>query len=161
MQKSLGSDTTLELGYLGEHGLHLQRSHLINNAPPGPGALQPRRPYPSGDFLHGTVSSAGVTVGVQHVHPVSTVNLLENTARSWYDGGYVNFRRRYSRALACWRIIRSSKNLSDAPDFRSPMFEAAIPQDNKNLAAEKGPACDVRHRVSVSAVYDICRPEAA
>jgi len=48
-----------------------------------------------------------------------------------------------------------AKNLSDAPDFRSPMFEAAIPQDNKNLAAEKGPACDIRHRLAVSAAYDI------
>jgi hypothetical protein len=35
------------------------------------------------------------------------------------------------------------------------MFEAAIPQDNRNLAAEKGPACDVRHRFTFSAVYDI------
>jgi len=32
VEKSLGSETTLELGYLGSHGVHLQRSHLINNA---------------------------------------------------------------------------------------------------------------------------------
>jgi hypothetical protein len=48
-----------------------------------------------------------------------------------------------------------SKSLSNAPDFRSPMFESAIPQDNNNLAAEKGPACDVRHRFALSAVYDL------
>jgi len=29
------------------------------------------------------------------------------------------------------------------------MFEAAIPQNNN-----KGPACDIRHRFVVSAVYD-------
>src|SRR5207245_2515382 len=46
-----------------------------------------------------------------------------------------------------------SKNLSDAPDFRSPMFEASIPQDNNYLAAEKGPGCDIRHRFALSAVY--------
>jgi len=34
------------------------------------------------------------------------------------------------------------------------MFEAAIPQNNNNLDAEKGPACDIRHRFVVSAVYD-------
>jgi hypothetical protein len=50
-----------------------------------------------------------------------------------------------------------AKNLSDAPDFRSPMFESAIPQDNNNLAAEKGPACDIRHRLAISAVYDLPR----
>ena len=53
VQKSLGQDTTLEIGYLGERGLHLQRSHLINNALPGPGAIQPRRPFPTATFLPG------------------------------------------------------------------------------------------------------------
>jgi hypothetical protein len=48
-----------------------------------------------------------------------------------------------------------AKNLTDAPDFRSPMFEAAIPQDNRNLRAEKGPACDIRHRFSLSGVYEL------
>ena len=48
-----------------------------------------------------------------------------------------------------------AKNLSDAPDFRSPMFEAAIPQNNNDLRSEKGPACDIRHRFSLSAVYDL------
>ena len=42
-----------------------------------------------------------------------------------------------------------AKNLSDAPDFRSPMFEAAIPQNNNDLRSEKGPACDIRHRFVV------------
>ena len=35
------------------------------------------------------------------------------------------------------------------------MFEASIPQDNSNIATEKGPGCDVRHRFAASAVYDI------
>ena len=154
VQKSLGRDTTLEVGYHGEHGLHLQRSHLINNAEPGPGALQPRRPYQVATFLPGTVFPAGVTVASTSI-PVSTVIVLENTARSWYNAGYVNLRRRYSRGLSLLANYTFSKNLSDAPDFRSPMFEAAIPQNNKDLAAEKGPACDIRHRLALSAVYDI------
>jgi hypothetical protein len=153
IQKSVGRDTTVEAGYHGEHGLHLQRAHLINNADPGPGALQPRRPYQVATFLPGTVFPAGLTVASSAM-PVSTVNLLENTARSWYDAGYVNLRRRYSRGLSLLANYTFAKNLSDAPDFRSPMFESAIPQDNKNLAAEKGPACDIRHRLAFSAVYD-------
>jgi hypothetical protein len=48
-----------------------------------------------------------------------------------------------------------SKNLTNAPDFRSPMDEAAIPQNNADLNAEKGPGCDVRHRFALSSVYDI------
>jgi hypothetical protein len=87
--------------------------------------------------------------------PVSTINVLENTAQSWYDAGYVNVRRRYAHGLTFLGNYTWSKNLSDAPDFRSPMFESAIPQNNNDLAAEKGPGCDVRHRFALSAVYDI------
>jgi hypothetical protein len=35
------------------------------------------------------------------------------------------------------------------------MFESSIPQNNNDLDAEKGPACDIRHRFSFSAVYEI------
>src|SRR5205085_509748 len=48
-----------------------------------------------------------------------------------------------------------AKSLGDAPDFRSPMFESAIPQNNGDLSLEKGPACDIRHRFALSAVYDL------
>src|SRR6266436_1271890 len=37
IQKSLGKDTSIEIGYLGSRGFHLQRAHLINNTLPGPG----------------------------------------------------------------------------------------------------------------------------
>jgi len=36
VQKSLGHDTTLEIGYQGERGYHLQQSYLINHASPAP-----------------------------------------------------------------------------------------------------------------------------
>ena len=62
VQKALGKDTTVEIGYHGEHGLHLQRSHLINNASPGPGTIQPRRPYQRATFMDGTVIPSGVAV---------------------------------------------------------------------------------------------------
>jgi hypothetical protein len=64
-------------------------------------------------------------------------------------------RRRSSRGLTFLANYTWSKNLSDAPDFRSPMFESSIPQNNSDLEAEKGPSCDVRHRFALSAVYSI------
>jgi len=87
--------------------------------------------------------------------PVSGINLLENSAQSWYQAGYVNVRRRFTRGLTFLANYTFAKNLSDAPDFRSPMFESAAPQDNSNLRLEKGLACDVRHRFAFSAVYGI------
>src|SRR5882724_363209 len=154
VEKSLGRETTLEVGYLGAHGVHLQRAHLINNAPPGPGAIGPRRPFPKISFVPGTVFPSSVNVA-RSTFPVSTINLLENSARSWYDAGYVNLRRRYSHGLSFLANYTFSKNLSDAPDFRSPMFESSIPQNNSDLGAEKAVACDVKHRFAMSLVYDI------
>jgi len=115
-------------------------------------------------FVSGTTLPANVTYvapatgcpnGATLCTPVSTINLLEDSAQSWYDAGYVNVRRRYSRGFTFLANYTWSKNLSDAPDFRSPMFESSIPQNNNDLAAEKGPSCDVRHRFALSAVYSI------
>jgi hypothetical protein len=154
VEKSLGKDSTIEVGYLGTRGLHLQRSHLVNNAQPGAGPIQPRRPFPTISFVPNTVLPDNVTV-TNTTFPVSAINLLENTARSWYDAGYVNLRKRYSSGLSVLANYTFAKSLSDAPDFRSPMFESAIPQNNNNLFAEKGPGCDIRHRFSLSAVYNL------
>jgi len=153
VEKTLGSETTLEVGYLGSIGLHLQRAHLINNAQPGPGLIQPRRPFKKISFVNNTVLPSNINV-VSTTFGVSTINLLENSAQSWYDAGYVNLRHRYSKGLSLLANYTYSKSLSNAPDFRSPMFEAAIPQNNSDLQAERGPACDVRHRFVLSAVYD-------
>jgi hypothetical protein len=154
VEKSLGQQTTLEVGYLGSGGFHLQRAHLINNAQPGPGAIQPRRPLTKISFVPNTVLPPNVTA-VSMTFPVSTINLLENSAQSWYDAGYVNVRRRFAHGLSFLANYTYAKSLSNAPDFRSPMFEAAIPQDNSRLDLEKGLACDIRHRFAFSAVYDL------
>jgi hypothetical protein len=154
IQKSLGSATTLEVGYLGERGFHLQQAHLINNAHPGPGLVQPRRPYHTATFVEGTVIPDNVTVA-SLTFPVSSINMLQNTAQSWYDAGYINVRRRFTHRLGLLTNYTYAKNLTNAPDFRSPMFESSIPQNNNDLDAEKGPGCDIRHRFSLSLVYQI------
>jgi hypothetical protein len=157
VEKTVAANTTVEVGYLGARGFHLQRSHLINNAPPGPGPLGPRRPFHTLSFVPNTVLTPSSTSAViqSQTFPVSTINLLEDTAQSWYDAGYVNVRRKYSHGLSFLANYTLAKNLTNAPDFRSPMDESAIPQNNSDLAAEKGPGCDVRHRLALSAVYNI------
>jgi hypothetical protein len=155
LEKQLGKETTVEVGYLGAGGFHLQRSHLINNAQPGAGLIQPRRPHPKVSFVANTVFPAAVaSTMTSSTFPVSTMNLLENTSQSWYDAGYVNVRRRASNRLSFLANYTFAKALENAPDFRSPMFEAATPQNNDDLNAEKGPGCDIRHRMAVSAVYN-------
>ena len=154
IQKALPAKTVVEVGYQGSRGLHLQRAHLINNAAPGPGPIGPRRPFPKISFLPGTVFPADFGV-VSTTFPVSGINLLENTARSWYEAGWVDARRRFAHGLAFLVNYTYAKNLTDAPDFRSPMDEGAIPQNNADLFGEKGLACDVRHRATASLVYNL------
>ena len=155
IEKQLGAETTVEIGYLGAGGFHLQRSHLINNAQPGAGLIQPRRPFPKISFVSNTVFPAAVaSTMTSSTFPATTINLLENTSQSWYDAGYVNVRRRATNRLSFLANYTFAKALENAPDFRSPMFEAATPQNNYDLNAEKGPGCDIRHRVAVSAVYN-------
>jgi hypothetical protein len=160
LQKSLGPNTVVEIGYQRVRGFHLQRAYLINNAPPGPGLIQPRRPYQTASFIDGTVlpanSSDGSPITVASTtFPVSSVNLLQNSARSWYDAGYVNIRRRYSSGLSLLANYTWAKSLTNAPDFRSPMWESSVAQNNSDLEAEKGLGCDIRHRFALSAVYAI------
>ena len=137
VQKSLGTRTTLEIGYHGEHGLHLQRSHLINNALPGPGPLQPRRPYQSATFLPGTVIPADVSVA-STTFPVSTINLLENTATE-----LVRRRIRQSAPALLARAepageLHLAKNLSDAPDFPFAHVRGGYSAEQRRSRGRKG-----------------------
>jgi hypothetical protein len=66
----------------------------------------------------------------------------------------VNVRSRATNRLSFLANYTLSKALENAPDFRSPMFEASTPQNNDDLNAEKGPGCDIRHRAAISAVYN-------
>jgi hypothetical protein len=160
LQKSLSPNTVLEIGYQGEDGFHLQRAHLINNPTPGPGLLQPRRPFKTISFLPGTVIPPsnflppGLTIA-SLVQPISTINLLENSARSWYNAGWVDVRHRFSHGLTFLTSVTWAKSITNAPDFRSPMDESAIPQNDSDLDAEKGLACDVRLRYVGTFVYNI------
>jgi len=81
LEQSLGKSTVFEIGYLGSRGFHLQRSHLINNALPGPGLIQPRRPFKKISFVPNTVLPTNITV-TSTTFGVSTINLLENSAQS-------------------------------------------------------------------------------
>src|SRR6266852_5354285 len=115
IQKSLGKDTSIEIGYLGSRGFHLQRAHLINNTLPGPGPLGPRRPFKTLTFVLGTVLTPSSTTAVvqSETFPVSTINLLENTAQSWYDAGFVNVRRRCSHGFSFLANYTFAKNLTN------------------------------------------------
>jgi Carboxypeptidase regulatory-like domain len=46
-EEQLTRTMVAEVGYVGNHGVHLQGTQDLNDPPPGPGAVGPRRPYPT------------------------------------------------------------------------------------------------------------------
>lgn len=154
LEKPLGRAMVLEIGYTGARGYHLQQMVLANNAPPGPGPINPRRPYQSATYLPGTQFPAGFPVS-SLTFPVAAIAQLQNTASSWYDAGWIDVRRRFAGGLTLLSDFTWSKSLTTAPDFRSPMTESALPQNSYDLAAEKGLGCDVPLRFTTSLVYDL------
>ena len=84
-ERQLTSTSMMQVGYLGAWGSSLDRSRLVNNAQPGPGGVQPRRPI-SDDLVRArtpisarcrrTSRSRALTF------PVGPINLLESTGKS-------------------------------------------------------------------------------
>jgi hypothetical protein len=72
------------------------------------------RHFHGGHRLSGTINVASSTF------PVSSVNDLQDTARSWYDAGYLSLRRRYSHGLSLLANYTFAKNLSTLPNSVRP-----------------------------------------
>jgi hypothetical protein len=150
--------TMVQVGYLGAWGSSLDRSRLVNNAQPGAGAVQPRRPYQTISFVPNTdlgTLPPDVTVA-NMTFPVGPINLLESTGRSTYNSGWILAKRAFSRGFSYLASYTYAYSMTDAPSFRSPANEAEVPQNSFNPAADWGPSgCDIRHRFVSSVIYKI------
>lgn len=155
IERQLGQTMVVEVGYTGAWGRNLDRSRLVNNAAPSPLPLGPRRPYQRISFVEGT--ELPDTWPIQSMtFPVGPINLLEFTARSSYNAGYVLVKRRFAQGLSFLANYTYAKSLSDSPSFRSAAMEPEVAQDNYNLDNEWGPGgCDIRHRFVTSLIYQL------
>ena len=155
VERQIGDSLAVEVGYIGAWGRNLDRARLVNNAAPSPLPLGPRRPYQTVSFVPGT--ELPDTWPIESLtFPVGPINVLEFTARSEYNAGYVQAKQRLSRGLSFLASYTYSKSMSDSPSFRSAAMEPEVPQDSFNLDAEWGPAgCDIRHRFVASLIYQI------
>ena len=156
LERLVGQNTMVQVGYMGAWGRNLDRSVLVNNAPtPSSAALQPRRPNQTISFVPGTVlppefDGAGLTF------PVGPINRLVNNGRSEYNAGWILAKRSLSNGLSFLANYTYARSYSDAPAFRSPAMESEVPQNSYDLAAEWGrDGCDIRHRFVTSVVYKI------
>jgi hypothetical protein len=155
IEKQVTDSAMVQLGYLGAWGKKLDRARLVNNAPPAPGPLLPRRPIQTISFVPGTTLPAGLPIASM-TFPVGAINLLENSASSSYQSGWILAKRRLSKGLSFLASYTFSKSMTDAPAFRSPAMESEVPQDSFDLRKEWSLAgCDIPHRFVTSLIYRV------
>jgi hypothetical protein len=116
VQRSLPAAVSLEVAYAGSKGTHLQGVVDPNQVPtPGPGDIQPRRPFPQ---------FGGFTA-------------MTNIASSTYNALQVKAEKRTTHGLYFLSAFTYSKAINDLPEI---CCNAPFAQNSYDLAAEKGRA---------------------
>jgi len=158
-QREFGREWVVEVSYIGTRGKFLEQNVQPNNAQPGTGAVDPRRPYAAMVFAAGTDFPDYVTVQGDRV-PVGFINYLSKTAESKYDALGVRLEKRLTNGFSLLSAYTFSNATANAPQFRNAGgvngAENSPPQDSYDLEAEWGPAYyDARHRWVTSATAEL------
>jgi hypothetical protein len=132
LEHELAAGTIFSLAYIGSHTAHADSSTVLNVPIPGPGDIASRRPIPQ----------------------LSQVNDIRWDGWANYHALTWGVKRRLAKGLTFDANWTWSHSIDDASDPGPTLNEANLPQDVRNLAAEKASSSfDHRHRVAVSFVY--------
>ncbi len=147
VQRDLGADWLLEIGYSGEKGVHLINRFDGNFAPPEPGNINANRP----------IQTATIPPGGQTVSPLGGVYYYEFAGNSNYQAMVVRLEKRFSKGFTWLNSYTWSKSIgdvcSDSADGNAPNCGF---QDPYNLRAEKSQDNqNVSQRFVSSVLYDI------
>ncbi|MCS6806826.1 MAG: carboxypeptidase regulatory-like domain-containing protein [Acidobacteriota bacterium] len=130
LQQEITRDLAVELGYVGNKGTRLEDDNVFNIPPPGPGPIQPRRPFPQ------------FGLGV----------IREDGAASNYHALQAKVEKRFSQGLTFllsynWsKVIDNCSNDGNVACFDNPF----------NKAAGRAVAdFDVPHRFVFSYLYEL------
>ncbi|MEO7651148.1 MAG: TonB-dependent receptor, partial [Bryobacteraceae bacterium] len=129
LQRQFSSNLVLEAGYVGTKGNKLYTNWRGNGAPPGPGAVNPRRPYPQ----FGTISEENPR-GNSNFHSLQ-----------------VKLEKRYSMGLTFLSSYTWSKSIDDSSTLTT------LSQNNPfDLRQERGLSeFDQRHNSVTTFVYEL------
>jgi hypothetical protein len=137
VQQQLGASRVVEVAYVGSKGSKLLSARDTNQ--PQPSALPPGLPFVP-----------------RPIPQFDEINTIESRANSNYHSLQTRFQQRLSRGLAMLASYTWSKSIDDASNFFPSAGDPNYPQNSYDLRAERGPSnFDVRHRLSVSYVYDL------
>src|SRR5262249_4346134 len=134
LQRQLTPSTVVEVSYMGNHTVGADNGTVLNVPLPGEGPIDPRRPVPQ----------------------LSSIRTIRWNGWGKYNALTVRVERRFSAGLTLATNYAWSKSMDDASDPGPTAYEQNLPQDVRNLAAEKGlSSYDHRHRFVSSFVYEL------
>jgi hypothetical protein len=140
VQRELGRNAALEVGYLGSRSYNLERMFDRNEVIPGPGLTQTRRPYPEFTRLQ--------TIG--------------NVAEAKYNSLTAKLTRRLDNGFSALVGYTFSKSRDNGSGIRTLPGDTLFPQDSNCAANKVESGCewglsifDVRHRVVSSILYEL------
>lgn len=134
IQRLLTPTTLFEVAYLGSRTVGADSSTVRNVPLPGPGPIAPRRPFPA----------------------LSGFNSIRWDGWSTYHALTLKGEKRLSKGMTFVANYTWSKSIDDASDPGGTSFEANLPQDVRNLDAEKAlSSFDHRHRFVASYLYEL------
>ncbi|HJP94084.1 MAG TPA: TonB-dependent receptor [Pyrinomonadaceae bacterium] len=136
IQRELGHDLAVTIGYFGTKGTHLRISRNINQP------INGVRPFP-------TVSLSS------SIRPGATLNnivQIESTGNSSYNALWLTASKRLSRGFQ----FNASYTFSKSIDYNSLNSQGVIVQDSYNLLSNRGLSdFDARHRFVFSGLYEL------
>src|SRR5262245_47160373 len=131
IQREVAGDLMLEVGYIGTKGSKASIFANANTAPPGPGAVQPRRPF----------TNLGAT------------SLMTDIASSIYHGLQMKAEKRFSKGLTFLGSYTFSRNINTGEDGFSM---SSSPQNPHCIECDR--ALSAFHRTNIFAlnfVYEL------
>jgi len=130
VQQGLWHNAALEVGYLGSHSLHLDRSYFDNTPLPGPGSITLRRPNQN----------------------FGQIRIIQNDEIANYQGMSATLRQRFSHGISALASYTWSHTLDVTTDSNG----GGAPMNPYNWRADYGNAnWDIRHRFIGSFTYEL------
>jgi hypothetical protein len=140
VQRELGRNAALEVGYLGSRSTDLERMFDRNEVIAGAGGTQTRRPYPE----------------------FTRLQSIGNVAQAKYNSLTAKLTRRLDNGFSALVGYTLSKSRDNGSGIRTLNGDALFPQDSNCAANEVGTGCewglsifDVRHRVVSSILFEL------